>query len=234
MTTTIVVTAYGRADLTARCLASLEEHSPGVPVLVVDNGSLDDTPDVIAGVDHVTIYPNVGFAAATNLGVFRANTEYVTLLNNDTEVHAGWLDPHLEQLDRDPNTVMVGSFLTFPDETVQHAGVYFEQQGDVLAGIHHMEQRPSGPMPAVTAACVTVRRDSFLDGGGFDVRFDNGNEDCDLCFKLRDAGWTIWYAAGSHVTHVESASGPSRWRSVRHNVRLLTERWLGRPDLWKQ
>src|SRR5690606_16827548 len=81
--------------------------------------------------------------------------------------------------------------------------------------------------PAVTAACCAIRRERFLDVGGFDEAFRNGFEDVDLCLRLtRDRGLHHYVANQSVVRHHVAASrGRDRSPVQRENLRLFLARW---------
>lgn len=238
---TVVVPVYNRADLTRRCLERLATLDAGASfeLVVVDNGSSDGTAKVLAGfggdVTVVSNRANLGFARACNQGARLARAERVVFLNNDVEVAPGWLGALCAALD-EPGVGAAGALLTFPDGTVQHAGVgLIEDAGGMLHGAHFAWKRSLaelGPLPlrppVVTGALMAVRRDTFLSLGGFDEGYWNGNEDVDLCLRLREAGWEVALAPGCRAVHLESASGAARFARVAENVARLNYRWRGR------
>ncbi len=244
----IIIPTYNNAHLTLACLQSILAHTPAgsYEVVLVDNASQDDTGvllDAIEGDDVQIIRnaTNLGFARACNQGAAVARGRHLLFLNNDTEVRAGWLDPLVRRLDRDLLTGVVGARLLFPDGTLQHAGVEMveERRPDgsvILYGIHRWYRQPGdfAPalvaeyVPAVTGACLAIRRRDFDAVGGWDEGYWNGNEDVELCLAVRATGRRIAYEPASVVVHHESVSGPERFSRVDDNVRRLTERWFGR------
>jgi GT2 family glycosyltransferase/tetratricopeptide (TPR) repeat protein len=247
----IIIPTLNRLDLTRRCLESIRQDDAGSPyeVIVVDNGSRDGTTEFLktqqadGQLRSVLNSENVGFARACNQGARLARGEHLLFLNNDTEVRAGWLDALIEIVQADKNVSAVGSKLLFPDGTIQHAGVAIlddRKLPDPLVARHiHYRKPASDPgasvlcaYPALTAACLLVRRAAFDSIGGFDDGFWNGYEDIDLCFRLSAAGGTLVYQPSSVVVHHESQSGPERFRAVGANIQRLHEKWLGKvaPD----
>lgn len=209
--------------MTFACLEQLYEHTDDYELIVVDNGSGDETrhldgPDIL-----IRNAENRGFAVACNQGAQLASGDVLVFLNNDTEPHAGWLKPLLDALNG-PNVAIAGPMLTYPDGRIQHAGVDFRGQGSTFEAYNIQEPRPFGDVKAVTGACMAIRADVF-DIFAFDEQYQNGYEDIDLCLKVRDGGWRIVYVPDSIVTHHESASGPERFAHVRENVARLQERW---------
>lgn len=246
----IVIPLFNHVELTTMCLESLAEHTEDgtYEVILVDNGSSDATPDLLACLEgNVKILrneTNLGFATACNQGAELASTPNVLFLNNDIEAKPGWLPPLLDVLNSDPSVGIVGSRLLFPDGTIQHAGVALlgREQHQILLGAFHMHYAEPGDcaeaaqamnLQVVTGACLLVRRSIFTDVGGFDTYFWNGCEDVDFCLKVRAKGWNVVYEPASALVHHESMSGPQRFSRTRSNEALLASRWFGKvePDL---
>src|SRR5260370_25402741 len=97
----IIVPCWNQLDFTKQCIRALREHTrPPWELIVVDNGSTDDTAVYLAGVQDAAAVPvtvianatNRGFPAAINQGLQVARGEYLVLLNNDVVVTDAWLD----------------------------------------------------------------------------------------------------------------------------------------------
>ena len=216
MTCTVVIPTWNKARMLLDCLDSLH----GADVLVVDNGSRDGTPGMLsnAGVRHIDLDDNEGFACACNVGAREADSDVVIFLNNDTLPTPGWWQAMASAVSVD--RPIVGCHLTYPDGTTQHAGVVITKPGGTLVAQNITEPRPSREVQAVTGACMAVHRETFLAAGGFYEGYRNGYEDVDLCLALGGA----WYTADATVVHLESQT-PGRFDHVAHNVQLLNERW---------
>jgi GT2 family glycosyltransferase len=245
----IVVPVWNNVAYTRACLVRLAAATPPgtYEVVLVDNGSTDATPELLAGLSGdvriVRNDQNLGFARACNQGAEAARGRHLVFLNNDTEPHPGWLEPLIEVLDSEPDVGVVGSKLLFPNGLVQHAGVWLAR--DVARGGLYGYHRLYGSVPddalvgaradlqVVTGAALAIRSELFSDVGGFDEAYWNGNEDVDLCLKVRAAGHRVVYEPRSTLTHHESVSGPERFLRATENVRLLNERWGERaaPDV---
>ncbi len=195
-------------------------------IVLVDNGSDDETSELADADIVVNVWPNRGFARGCNAGAAVASGDVLVFLNNDTEVTGGWLVPILESF-QDDGVGIVGNRLVYGDGSIQHAGIYLDRPGGCLTAHNILTDEHSRDVEAVTGACMAVRADTFRQVAGFDHGFYNGYEDVDLCLKARELGWRIWYTAESTVIHYESQSGPSRWAAVRENVQRLNERWVG-------
>jgi len=237
----IVVPLYQRADLTEGCLAALERAGTldVAEVLLVDNASTDGTPALCRAWSHrvrvLRNEENLGFAIACNQGARAATGDVLVFLNNDTEVHDGWLAPLLEAV-ADPEVGVAGSRLLYPGGRVQHAGMAM-MPGCVPVHLHrylpgdHPVVTRSRDLTIVTGACLAVRRELFLDMGAFDEGYRNGFEDTDLCLRLAATGLRARYRGDSVVTHLESMS-PGRLDHDHLNGARFRRRWRHwTPDL---
>jgi GT2 family glycosyltransferase/SAM-dependent methyltransferase len=242
----IVVPVYNRASLTRQCLNALLAEPPGVAaeIVVVDDGSRDLTPRLLAGYgDRIRVVAhaaNQGFAAACNDGAAAAAGEYLVFLNNDTLPRAGWLDALVRHADAHPKAAVVGSKLLHPNGTVQHAGLAICQDRwprHVYRGFpaDHPAVNKSRRFQAVTGACMLVRRAAFEAAGGFDRAFVNGHEDVDLCLRLGQRGHEVHYSAESELVYLGSMTGsPDEMNDPLGDNRLSDElfrkRWAGRVE----
>jgi GT2 family glycosyltransferase len=219
----VLVLTRNRHDLLASCLKSLRKTSyRNWEVVIVDNDS--DDPSTIEylrrrseRVLRISTEGRFNFARLANEAVAAVEADCVVLLNNDTEVlRPEWLSQMVGYLGLG-GVGAVGARLLFPDGTVQHAGV--------IHGLHHgvaghafkgLPARDHGYLSyakvarnysAVTAACMLVRRDLFLELGGFDAEtFAVAYNDADFCYRLLDAGYRIVYCPEAELLHREGAS----------------------------
>ncbi|HET7590901.1 MAG TPA: glycosyltransferase family 2 protein [Solirubrobacterales bacterium] len=123
----VVIVSHGAEALLRRCLRSLAEHPPSdgeMRVTVVDSGSPDGTPDMVADefpAVRLLRRGNIGFSAANNLVLRQSRAEAVLLLNPDTEVYAGTLDAALARMRSDERIGMVGVKLVTESGELDHA-----------------------------------------------------------------------------------------------------------------
>ncbi len=233
----VVVPVHGRAGLTRRCLELVLADLPAAcEVVVVDDGSRDETPAVLAGFGEtirvVRLEENRGFAAACNAGAEAASGEFLAFLNNDTEPRPGWLGRLLEYAREHPGAAVVGAKLLYPTGVVQHAGIAIGQDGyphNLYAGFpaeHPAVDRPRR-LQAVTGACQLVRRQTFEQVGGFDQGFRNSMEDVDLCLRIGEIGGEVHLCPAAVAVHLESATR-GREEKFEASVALYRERWRRR------
>jgi GT2 family glycosyltransferase len=235
----IIIPVHNQASLTKHCLEVLLKDD-SEEVIVVDDGSTDDTPRMLAkfgtAIKMVAQPTNSGFAASCNRGASAAKHDYLVFLNNDTIPQPGWLRALQRHANENPQAAIVGARLLYPDHTIQHAGVVICQDRyprHIYTGFpaDHPAVRKSRRFQAVTAACMLVRRSAFEAVGRFDEAYRNGFEDVDLCLRFGGRGCEVHYCAESIVVHLESMS-PGRFKSDRHNVARYRERWMSQvhPD----
>jgi GT2 family glycosyltransferase len=232
----VIVNWNGRAWL-ERCLAAVEGECRGVAeVVVVDNGSTDDSVAWLAAscpwVRVVAVGENAGFSRGNNLGVAGATTEFLVFLNNDTEVEPGWLAALIAAADRDPSVGLVTSQLVYFDrpDLVDSAGDGYLRCGGAFKVWHGRSASTAPGSREVFGACggaCLIRRALFERLGGFDERLFLIYEDVDLSYRARLTGARIVYAADAVVRHRGSATvGRASATAVFYGQRNLEWVWL--------
>jgi GT2 family glycosyltransferase len=234
---TFVLVSYGGRDLVVRCLDLLAEHT-SVPykVIVADSASPDGTGEWLeknlTGATVLRMPENLGFGAGGNLAVRHADTELLCFLNADIEVTDGWLEPLLAFLDERPEVGAVSPVLLNPDGSVQEAGSVIGGDGWCRAVDSDMIAGPlfTREVDYASAACLVVRRQAFLQAGGFSPEYEIAYfEDVDLMLSLRAHGWQTWVEPASTVVHERHGSSSSARATelMRLNHATFTRRW---PD----
>jgi GT2 family glycosyltransferase len=231
----VVVPVFNHAALTRHCLDWLTEGLPAglhCEIVVVDDASQDETPDVLArygeAIRVVRREENGGFARACNDGAGAASGRYLVFLNNDTEAAAGWLEALVAYAERTPPAAVVGSKLLYSNGTVQHAGIVITHERfprHIYGGFpgDHPAVGRSRRFQCVTGAATLFRAECFVQAGGFDTAFHNAYEDIDLCLRLGQMGHEIHYCAESVLTHLETVTRD--FSDYEENHRLYLERW---------
>jgi N-acetylglucosaminyl-diphospho-decaprenol L-rhamnosyltransferase len=211
----LVVVAYNRYELTDSCLRHLRGQTVKHRLIVVDNGSTDDTRARIVGdwpqAQLVSFEQNRGFAEACNRGVAAGSGEVVVLLNNDVDCRPDFLERLAAPLERDEQVGAVAALLLQPGERlIDSAGL----TADVtLGGFPRLQgldttnasaEHPILAGPAGTAAAY--RRSAWDQVGGLDEAIFAYMEDFDLALRLRSAGWKAVIASDAVAVHLGSAT----------------------------
>lgn len=242
-------------DLT-RCIASILERSTydNYEIVVVENNSVSE--EIFAyykkiqenpAVRVITYEGDFNYSRINNLGVSRAEGEYVLLLNNDTSVITpDWIEELLMYAQR-KDVGAVGAKLYYEDRTIQHAGVVLGLGAHRTAGHSHyrVDHRNLGYMGrlcyaqnvmAVTGACLMMRKSLYQELGGLDEQFAVALNDVDLCIRAWKAGRVNVFTPFAELYHYESASrgtdlsGANAERYEKESA-LFRERW---KDLLEQ
>lgn len=222
----VIIPNKDHAQDLARCLDSLYARAgyPHFEVIVVENNSAD--PATFAYYETArAAYPGLrvetyegafNFSAINNFGRRFARGEQLLLLNNDIEcLSEGFLSELLMYSQR-PDVGCVGAKLYYPDDRIQHAGVFLGING--TAGHSHKSHprasagdlyRLATPqnLMAVTGACLMVKTALYDACGGLDEAvFAVAYNDIDLCLKLRAMGYTNLFTPFAEAYHYESKS----------------------------
>jgi O-antigen biosynthesis protein len=219
---TVVIPVFNQVACTDACLRAVFETWPPCldgEVLVVDDASTDETPDVLARwaqreprLRSLRQDDNRGFVRSCNAGAAAADGDVLVFLNNDTLPGPGWLLPLLAALDR-KGAGAAGGKLLFPDGTLQEAGGVIFSDGDGWNFGKH-DSQPDHPLfehvrevDFCSAALLATPRELFLRLGGFDAAYAPAYyEDTDYAFRLRENGYRVYYQPASVVVHLEGAS----------------------------
>lgn len=237
----IVIPVYNQVFFTRVCLASLEREVECAGKIVVDNGSTDETPDLLrawASSGHDRRYlrfdENLGFARSCNAGADAAHSEVIVFLNNDTFVLEGWL-PNLLKPFGDASVKVTGSRLLYPSGHLQHAGVAFNEIGPFHAFMGLPGNLPFAQerrdYQVVTGASMAIRADEFKALGGFDTSYLNSFEDVDLCLRVGQRGGRVVYVPDSVAYHFESMTEGRLDETDRRNYEHFMARWGGHYEL---
>ena len=214
----IVIVTFNNRDVNRLCLESLFARTewPRLEVFVVDNGSTDGTPELLA--ELTSLHPNLkvialpenrGFPAACNVGLARATGDPLVLLNNDTVLTRGWLTALHRHLAQNPSLGMVGP-VTNAIANEARIEVGYSDLDRLPAWAAECVRAHDGEtfaIPMLAFFCVALRREAFEAVGPLDERFGLGLfEDGDYNRRVREKGWEIRCARDSFVHHWQNAS----------------------------
>ncbi|HET7403287.1 MAG TPA: glycosyltransferase [Usitatibacter sp.] len=239
----VVIPTYGQDLHTFTCLKALAAEALRVPieVIVMDDCAPQPAADAlreVRGVRFVRNQANLGFVRNCNAGVALARGRYVLFLNNDAVVAPGCLEAMLRVFDQRPDAGGVGAKLVYPDGRLQEAGAIVWRDGSAWNDGRGQDPRAPGfnylrEADYCSAACLLVPRELLLRLGAFDERYVPAYcEDADLCFRIREAGFKVYYQPAAEAVHFEGVShGTSTASGVKQhqveNQARFFERWRG-------
>lgn len=219
-TAKIVILNWNGAEHLRRFLPSVVSAAPpDVEVVVADNGSTDGSPELLAtefpSVRVVRLDRNYGFAGGYNRALSQVEADYYLLLNSDVETPAGWLEPILDELGREPDVAVVSpKLVSWVDRTkFEYAGAsggfidflgYPFCRGRILKQVEADEGQYDDARDVfwVSGAAFCCRADVFRALGGFDDDFFAHMEEIDLCWRMQLAGYRVRVVPQSTVYHL--------------------------------
>lgn len=237
----ICIVNHRTPQLTVQCLQSIKasQYRLAIEVLIVNNTL--DRIDLPGDFEHAFrrfhLHQNqqpLGFAANQNLMLRRAAGRYSMPLNSDTEVTPDALKELVDFMDEHPDCAIAGPRLIYPDGRLQPSARDFPTPCSHLleaSGLWRLLPRTAwlgrryallSPHDQVrkvdwlTGACLIVRQEAMLQVGTFDDGNFSGmyGEDLEWCWRMKQAGWSIYFDPEAVVIHAESAS-PMGDRTVR-------------------
>jgi hypothetical protein len=229
MDISIIIVSWNTCDLLAQCLQSVEENAVNegrfsVETFVVDNASTDGSSLMVRErFPHVHLIENeenVGFARANNQAIPQSTGRYVVLLNSDTEVFPGAFRAMVAFMDAHPEAGGCGSMLLNADGTLQpscHPMLTPEREfwrlmflDQIWPKATYAQTRWDSSTPhqveVIKGACFMLRRETLNQVGLLDDQYFMYTEEMDLCRRLLEVGWTLWWVPEAKVKHYGEAS----------------------------
>ena len=214
----VILLNMKQADMTAACLKSLGACTyPNLEVLVVDQASKDGSVERLRmqfpWIRVIASDTNLGFTGGNNLGMEYATGDYFLLLNNDTEVEPGFLEPMLAVAETDTDVGAVSPLIKYyqaPD-TIQYAGgpdeldmVRFRSPWKGSSQRDQGQYSRTEETSIAHGAAFLVKRSVVTSVGMLDDRFFIYFEELDWSLRIRNAGYRIMVVPSSVVLHKES------------------------------
>lgn len=221
--TSVIILNWNGAKHLRTYLPSVVAHTKGAELIVADNGSTDESLEVLAKefptVKTIVLDQNYGFAEGYNRAIAQVDSEYVVLLNSDVETPEGWLDPLLDYMESHPEVAAVQPKIRswVHKARFEHAGAaggyinrlgYPYCRGRVLWKVEedHGQYDTIVNVDWTSGACMCVRTQVYKDCGGLDAAFFAHMEEIDLCWRMRNKGWKLACIPQSVVYHLGGGS----------------------------
>ena len=214
----IISVNYNTDSVTADMLHSLQVVTyPNIEVIVVDNASATDASYLTQLFPHIKFIQNPvneGFAGGNNRGIEQANGDIILLLNNDTEVAPGFIEPIVALFNSHPDIGIISPKIRYfhAPGIIQYAGGEpinpfttrgkFIGAGEIDKGQHDTPRQTQ----LAHGAAMAIHRNVFDTIGMLPEQYFLYYEELDFCAHALRAGYTIWYQPTSVVLHKESMS----------------------------
>lgn len=239
----IVILNWNGAEMMRRFLPSVVENSMEADIVVIDNGSTDDSLQYLEtempNVRRIVLDKNYGFAEGYHLGLAKVESKYFLLLNSDVEVHKGWLKPMITYMEAHPEVAACQPKLLcqWAPEKFEYAGAsggfidalgYPYCRGRVFGTVEKDNGQYDDIVPVMwaTGAALMIRSSDYWEVGGLDGRFFAHQEEIDLCWRLRSRGRGIVVIPQSVAYHLGGGTLPQGnphkdYLNFRNNLLLL-------------
>lgn len=227
----IIIVNYKTPDLTLQTIHSVfsSDTSSTYEVILVDNNSQDGLVEKVKNEYSFILLienkQNVGFSKANNQGIQLASGRYVLLLNSDTVVRPDTLDVMVTFMDTHPTVGASGCKVVLPNGELDKAcrrgfptpsaSFYYAFGFSKLFPnvprfnqyqLGYLDPDESYPVDCLVGAFMMVRREVIDQVGGLDEEFFMYGEDIDWCYRIKQAGWEIYYYPKTSIIHYKGAS----------------------------
>lgn len=197
---TIVIVTYNSADVLANCL----DHLTDFHVIIVDNGSDDDTRIIAEQHDaeFISSGGNVGYGRAANIGFAKVQTPFALLMNPDIEISGATIERLVEEMAYHPETAISAPLL------YNHHTKRGKQQTK-LSNVHHIDiNQPMNHVDWLSGAIMLFCTDNMQKTGGFDENIFMFYEDDDICIRAKNKGCELSVFTDYRAEHYLGTSCP--------------------------
>lgn len=239
----IIIINWNSATFVRKCLASIHANTKGLAfeAIVVDNASFDSCEEIVRrefpGTRFIQNKENIGFARANNLAFSHSSGRNILFLNPDTQVVGPALQGMLSCLESTPDAGIVGAKLLNSDLSIQTScirrfpTILNQALGaeclrrlfpkSPLWGMRPLFENEDAPaqVEAISGACMMIKKNVFEEVGLFSADYFMYSEDMDLCYRVTQAGWKIYYVPDGIVIHY--GGGSTRSRAADHHAVIM-------------
>ena len=224
MEITIIIVNWNTREMLRNCLQSIVDSNAkdNLKIVVVDNDSKDGSREMVLNEyqDAILINSgcNLGFGKANNLGKDHVVGDYVLYLNPDTIVLDGTLQKMKQFMSDNPDVGALGCKMIYPDGNVQPLGLQWFPNpltelinllfvtsstiSNLNSYLPYQDPNNSAYVNKLYGGCLLVRKSVLDRVGWFDERFFMSGEDVDLCRRIVDAGWKLYYMSDAVIIHL--------------------------------
>ena len=242
----VIIVSYNTREITLECLKRIKADE----IIVVDNASSDGTVVAIEkrykDIRILRNKTNVGFAAANNQGMKMSKGDKILLLNSDCFVNE-------DTLANMPDADVVGCKLLNKDGSVQQSWGYFPTLRRVTQMMLFLDNLPiirkymdsihvrdlsryesEQEVDWVTGAFVMLKREVFEKVGGIDEKYFMYGEETEWMYRIKQAGFKVWYSPAASATHLLGASSPNRAPAIVGEMKGWVYWFSKHNPIWQQ
>ena len=213
----LIIATYNRPHLLPRAVKSAQQSAFGIEVIVVDDGSMDETKDIcrkLDGIKYVRTEKNLGVAGARNLGIQESNSEYIAFLDDDDIRLPNSLDHQFALLEAQPSAGMIYGKVFFGDEECRPQSGFYPQiclQGDVFWDILQTNFIP--------CQSVLFRRKCLAHTGLLDETVAGVDD------------WDLWVRIAEHYPVIATEKPVAIWRKPNFTSDQMSQDFEGMQRL---
>ena len=217
----VILVAFGGRDDTLACISSLlKSDYSNFKILLVDNASWDDTSEQVSAkfpdVEIIYSDKNLGFAGGNNLGIDHAveiGSQYIFLLNNDTEIAPDAISLLVESAEKIDNLGIIGPLIYYHEDNdiIWSAGGKIDY---VWSNLYHRGIRTKDTneftsqeeVDYLTGCAIMFLSERVGEIGKLDEAYWMYYEDADYCQRMKKVGYSVIFEPKAKVWHKVSSS----------------------------
>jgi GT2 family glycosyltransferase len=233
MDVSIVIVSFNTCHLLDECIASIERETRcSHEVIVVDNASTDGSPQMLRekyqGVTIIENTENVGFARANNQGFSVASGKYFFMLNPDTVILDGAIDKLVEFMESNPDAGICGPRNIGKDGKLQYSCDHFPSFWSALwvytnfvnrypsvkmfrkSRMQYWDYSDTRDVERIAGCSLFIGSELYKQLGGLDGKYFMYFEETDLCYRVRQYGYRIFYVPFASILHYGGESSQAQ------------------------
>lgn len=220
----IIFINYNSKEVLKRSIISIKKfYDEELEIIIFNNSKkedLNELKDIYKNIKIIVSDKNLGFTKGCNIGVKNANGKYVLLLNPDVIFINNFLKEGVEFLENNRDVSAVGFKILNPDISIQKESIRntptplntllrflgLDKFIKLLKPYYDENYEKVHEVEILSGACMLIKKEAFLDIGGFDESFFLYGDDIDLCIRLRKNGYKLYYLPINSVVHFKGGS----------------------------
>jgi hypothetical protein len=233
MNLSIIIVTWNTAQITQKCVQTINKFLDNPEIIIVDNGSKDNTVELLSKEKNVKIIKNnanLGFSKANNIGLKETTNELILFMNSDIELIDSSINDLLDYFKNKNNIGIIGPKFLNPDLTPQ-ASVFPKQSAFNAFKEFYLNQKNSyskyipdtkDPIKvwAISGGCILTKKSFFKSIDEWSEKYFFYFEDLDLCRKINKIGKDVIFYPKCQIIHRHGASGAklansnNQWRRL--------------------